>query len=362
MRSPRLFRVVALLIGLVLGVALIIGRAAITAYVDTPRRQIVRFDGDWLMQADDEIGFVAPEHARTTFFPPNDVPAFHIFTNAVGGRVTEPTASAAIPRPDVVVVGGSFSWGFGMENERTFASRLQRDLGVEVENLAFPGYGTVQAGLTLQRHAALRPRLVIYPFIGDHIRRNLVPCGPSVAPFCLPVPYVAFDRAQRAYLHPPATNLFSPLLTRQYVTEMLLDRRFTTKTVLWTLTTDYLRAKESLMLGHPNDTDDMGTRTAGVAFSVSQLAATTRQLGARLLIVWIPGLEREQTDAAQRELTASLPADATFLDMSPVVKRYYEDPTRPLLRFDRDIHPNEHGHALMATEIARIIRDRDLLR
>jgi hypothetical protein len=41
----------------------------------------------------------------------------------------------------------------------------------------------------------------------------------------------------------------------------------------------------------------------------------------------------------------------TVLDLSPVVTRYYADAARPLLRFERDAHPNAAAHALIAAEL-----------
>lgn len=76
----------------------------------------------------------------------------------------------------VVVLGCSFSEGYGVRDEETYVWRLnERHPEIRFENLAVSGYGTYQALLRLE--ALLRdeppPALVIYAFIGDHERRNV---------------------------------------------------------------------------------------------------------------------------------------------------------------------------------------------
>ena len=41
--------------------------------------------------------------------------------------------------------------------------------------------------------------------------------------------------------------------------------------------------------------------------------------------------------------------------------RYYADPARPLLRFERDAHPNAAAHSLIADELEGTLRRRGLL-
>src|SRR4030095_8016584 len=80
-------------------------------------------------------------------------------------------------------------------NDDTFRQILGLELRVSVANLAFASWGTVQSLRVLETHADLRPRVVLYAFIHDHLRRNLSPCAPSTAPICLPVPHVTVDTA-----------------------------------------------------------------------------------------------------------------------------------------------------------------------
>ena len=62
-----------------------------------------------------------------------------------------------------------------------------------VANGAVSSYGTVSSHRALMRFKDLKPKVVIYGVIGDHLRRNLDPCAPSFHPPCLSVPHVVVD-------------------------------------------------------------------------------------------------------------------------------------------------------------------------
>ena len=69
----------------------------------------------------------------------------------------------------VLVVGDSFAWGFGVEQEDTFAARLERALpATEVINGAVSGYSTDQALLWLRLEGRqYAPDVVVYALSGN---------------------------------------------------------------------------------------------------------------------------------------------------------------------------------------------------
>ena len=96
-----------------------------------------------------------------------------------------------------------------MENEDTYTARLAERWNVPAANLAFSAYGTVQSLQMLQRSLDLRPRVVVYGFIADHMKRNISPCAPAYGPLCLPFSYVGIDEqrgARRAAAGPRASS------------------------------------------------------------------------------------------------------------------------------------------------------------
>jgi SGNH hydrolase-like domain, acetyltransferase AlgX len=76
-----------------------------------------------------------------------------VVQNAQGfrGPAYGPRRGAA---PRVVVLGDSFVWGFGVEEDETFAAVLARATGAEVVNAGVSGYGPDQCLLAWKRHAA----------------------------------------------------------------------------------------------------------------------------------------------------------------------------------------------------------------
>ncbi len=109
-----------------------------------------------------------------------------VVLNREGRRDDEPTPAipagmvvpAAVPAADprrctIGLLGDSYAWGYGVNQEEMFAERLETLLpGCTVNNYGVPGYGTDQELLVL-RAAALRerPRLVILEFaVGNDLR------------------------------------------------------------------------------------------------------------------------------------------------------------------------------------------------
>jgi hypothetical protein len=62
-----------------------------------------RLTGDWLMERDDEIGFVAARNAATEIRHPDGRVAWHLFTDARGARVDAPGMQTPA-RVDVLTV------------------------------------------------------------------------------------------------------------------------------------------------------------------------------------------------------------------------------------------------------------------
>jgi len=69
----------------------------------------------------------------------------------------------AAPRSNVLLLGDSFAWGFGVGRGEMFADRIEALLpGCNVSNLAVSGYGTDQELLVLRRFAQeLQPQVVV---------------------------------------------------------------------------------------------------------------------------------------------------------------------------------------------------------
>ena len=315
-------------------------------------------EGDFPIEADDEIGFVPVRNGSTVRRHPRGGLAYHVFTSDRRARVSA-RGEATPPRVDLMTIGCSFSWGHGVENPQTYTALIARRDGLRAANLAFSAYGTVQAVQMLERNLDLRPRIVVYGVIQDHVKRNLSGCAPTYGPACLPCAWVVFDAAGRPFLHLPDRDAYA--FNRRFWDTFFFHRGSWPRRLAVTVEADARR-----LAGETHfDQGDPAVRQAGLEFLLGRMRALTRKAGAHLVVVYIPYLERGGTNPVPPALSAALRSVAgdgvTILDLAPVVARYYADPERPLLRFERDAHPNPAAHALIADELEGALRREGLL-
>jgi hypothetical protein len=153
-----------------------------------------------------------------------------ITLDAEGRRVT-PHRTAGKAGRRVVMLGDSIAFGTGVADGQTFAYRLaELDPGLEVANLAVPGYGTDQALLRLAREAApLRPDVVVLHFcVANDFVDNTLPhflYDPR-----RPKPYFTLEagelRVHDAHLRLPwRVRLASALQERSYLVNALSGAR-----------------------------------------------------------------------------------------------------------------------------------------
>ena len=285
--------------------------------------------------------------------------AYHVFTSDRGARVSRRGERTA-PEVSLLTVGDSFSWGHGVENEDTYTARLAERWNAPAANLAFSAYGTVQSLQMLQRSLDLRPRLVVYGFIADHMKRNVSPCAPAYGPLCLPFSYVGIDAQGAPVVRRPDPRLFA-------VNRRFWDDFFFAKTIgprqLWAAATaEWTRLART---PHPEAPDDPVTRERILERLLGDMARAAGSVGARLIVLNIPYFERGGTSAMPAPLKEALAhvaaPNVSTLDLAPIVTRHYADPSAPLLRFDRDRHPNPAAHALIAEAIDGFVRGQGLV-
>ena len=321
-------------------------------------RSDLRMEGDWPLQPDAEIGFVAVRNGRTWRRHLTSGLSYHLFTDARGARVNSP-GDRTPPRVDILTIGCSFSWGHGIENEETFTEGLRRRMSAPVANFAMGSYGTVHSLLLLQRHLDLRPRVIVYGFIDDHLRRNLSPCAPSYAPFCTPVAHVVFGKNDTLTIHPPKGELFSAEANRRFYEEITMTDRFSFRDVLWRARVDLFRVQKSQAIAYPNDPR---SQKESMMWLMGQLADAARGAGATLLVAYIPRLERGDTTPPPEALASATKEHGVMLaDLTPRVLQYYANERHPPLILAHDGHPNATAHALIADELERTLRSHRLL-
>ncbi len=98
-----------------------------------------------------------------------------IFTTAHNlGGVRKTLGAKSLGKPSVVFLGCSFTYGYGVNDNNTFASYIQGMFPDEnVLNLGVIGYGTIQSYLQLKKRLATeKPKLAVLNFSSLHFMRN----------------------------------------------------------------------------------------------------------------------------------------------------------------------------------------------
>ena len=182
-----------------------------------PRTRLERPDPR--MYAPDPLLGWRPVPGRYTFGPyvPGGTPA-PVTIRPDGARAAAPEPPTG--RPSLLLLGCSFTLGWGVSDDETWAWRIQElrpDL--EVVNRGAAGYGTVQALLLLEAllRDGKRPRHVLYGDIGAELRNIAAPMwlamltatGQTAA-----TPYGTLGANGELVRHPPAAYPSFPLHDR----------------------------------------------------------------------------------------------------------------------------------------------------
>jgi hypothetical protein len=265
------------------------------------------------------------------------------------------------PEVGLLSVGDSYGWGHGVESEQTYTSLLARRWQTPAANLALGAYGTVHAALTLRRNLELRPRLVVYDFIADHMRRNASPCAPAYGTLCLPYAHMGADADGTPVIRPPAAGLFE--VNRRFARDFFFTKALGPRQVLTAAEAEWVRFART---PRPEVSDDPGTRQRILEGLLGDMARAAASVGAPLLVIHIPQfLGRQEYSPAPAPFKGAISGlhapNLLFLDLWPVVARHYADPAAPSLRFDHDGHPSAAAHALFADTVDAFLREKGLV-
>jgi hypothetical protein len=150
-------------------------------------------------------------------------------------RRTRPNPSEAPPAPEVMLLGCSFTFGWAVSDDETWAWQLQElRPQLRITNRAVGAYGTFQSLLLLERVLAegARPQRVVYAFASDHIMRNVNPqkwmkmLAVLSRQHFIAVPYCTLGSDGGIVRHPPQAYPAWPLRSRSAAVALLQDGWF----------------------------------------------------------------------------------------------------------------------------------------
>ena len=242
----------------------------------------------------------------------------------------------------MLVLGDSFGWGFGVEQDEVFSEILERrHPDWEIINASVSGYGTDQHLLYLERRGArFAPDVVLLLFDNSDFENNS-----SRVQYWHHKPFFALDGDRIRLKNQPVPR---PTLKQR------LDRFFVGKTYL--LSRLYKQTlRRPLEWGQPDDRVDRGSygsieyKELMAERLLDEMHARCRALEARFVLVSGPMLPvaRELLQAwSQRTGVPYLALDASMAAASPMLP----------LEFPHDPHWSPAGHAVVAGAIEEFLR------
>ncbi len=327
MRRPALLALLTagLSLALVVGAAEALLRASGRAPFQPPPRPA---DEPTMHEPDAELGWRAKQgQFEVPAFSERGRPTRHTFDHRGARR----TAERPPPRTDLLLVGGSYTQGFAVNDRETFAWRLQETFPeIGVENRGTSGYGTLQSLLVLERVYAESdpPRLVLYGMIGHHEIRNVGHPGwlraldANARSGIVLQPHARLGSEGQLVRHAPAGHTAWP-------------GRSTFASIA------FLEESFAILRGRPHQAEAEAVTLA----LIQEMDALVRGRGSRFAVVLLT-LTRERA-ADWRGLLAEAGIDTV-------------DCARPLRRDELvpgEIHPNASAHQRFANCIAPFVRD-----
>lgn len=250
-----------------------------------------------------------------------------------GSRATAPSRDPS-PVGTILLVGDSFTLGWAVSDDETFAWKLQaRWPKAAVVNRAWAGYGTLQSLVVLERALpTMRPPiLVLYGFITHHEDRNVASAAwlemlaAHSSTSNTSVPFATLGDGPTVVRHEP-TSIPELPLRRHSALVRLVERTWLEGTAA-RRTADRRETTDRLLLAM----QDVATRQ-GARFAVVLLTAS--QEGGEHYVDYLPAHGVDLVDCA-----------------IPVV---------PALRVPGEIHPNGVLHGMYADCIVNALAQRDI--
>lgn len=315
-----------------------------------------KFFGDFPVVSDSEIGFVARKNSSTFRFHAETHVKYYIYTDSRGARVNKPGKKAP-ESVKIITIGGSFSWGHGIENEETFTELLGKYLNVSAANFAYGSYGTLQSLQLLKRNVDLKPQIIIYGIVSDHIRRNLFPCAPSYYPFCSYVSYIDFNQEGNPIIKKPISD-FNHFIYKVQNLRKCSEQGFSITDLTMGLSILLEKARKKMyLLPAMKNYKNRAKRIKSLDFLISEMKRVAKGAGATLIVMYIPNFNKKILSPPKDLLEIfKTQKECIFLDLTDAVNSFLKTNQKSLLMVHReDGHPSAVAHKLMADELKKVI-------
>jgi hypothetical protein len=276
-------------------------------------------------------------------------PGARFTTNAQGFRGTESYApQAPRGRYRVVCLGDSFTMGFGVSDDETYAARMQAGCPtLQTVNMGQGGYGLDQIYLWYKRDGApLQPDLLVFAVIAqDFYRMN----GDDFIGY--PKPVLRVRDGRLAVDNVPVPRRWGQRTTRRRV-QAFFDGLGLVRTLRWLGRRG--PAVEERFYGEVRP-----EALSAAALALDDLAAAARGNGRQLALVYLPTrdtLGQEPTPEATWMEEYARRTHVPFVNLVPEFARL--PPWEIAALFRPDHHYTEHGNRFVAEALLRLLRER----
>lgn len=291
---------------------------------------------------------------------------FWIYTNKNGVRVSRRDESH-LQHADIITLGDSQSFGYAIDNTKTFTSHLSKRFGVPVANLAVPGHGSLAALYRLDRFGHLKPRIIIYGIFYDSFDRSLNRCYPGFSLLCISGPYLEEDRTDGFRVVPPGDNKAAISATAgylRYMTSAPADQNFTAD-FGWSLgkVLDTIGRATGLVETYRKEFPE-GVYIRSAEFTISLANRRANEMGAQLVLLFIPNYFVTPIQPVPRFLVRiAKDLDLSLIDATPaLVEIKNANPDNPkVLEVPGDGHLTAEAHFAISNLIAKYIQEAKLL-
>ena len=263
----------------------------------------------------------------------------------------------------MMTIGCSQGFGHGVRNSQTFTSILGVLLGKPVANFSVSGYGGVSALLRLRQRVNLKPKVIVYAFWEDHFNRNVNHCFTTGSPVCFEAPTIQFDAESHPYIQFPSNTTHNLELTRRWYLEassksdkyrtFVTDLYWSSYSVWRSIEKEYRR-----ITGQPEEPPEEN-KVAAANFVIDQMKLTADQIGAQLVVIYIP----IYFDGTMRQVPQDMRISAErkgiiFIDMTKRLQTLREAAVP--LAIHGDGHMTAAVHRAITDEVLNYIQRREV--
>jgi hypothetical protein len=263
----------------------------------------------------------------------------------------------------IIVLGDSFTWGFGVEHHDIFTEIMERDLrNVEIINMGVSGYSTDQEYLQFKKEGSrYNPQLILLLFFEDDIYHNMLQTNFII----YSKPKFSLVNGKLVLTSMPSSEVSTIRKTHYFLRTHSIIYNILIRAYLYSSTgpMKFFRRQVSRMKEWLNGNEMENPRDLTFAI-LRELVALAEAKSARVVIVKVAthndALEYDSTRSdrlAEFCRTEGIP----FINLAAHFQSYLQVNKQASLQLPHDRHWNAEAHGLAAKIISSYLKEKALI-